>query len=279
MGYPAGSDAPTVLRSETPLRITASRAPAISVQPSQNNTCPDGSRPREIGRFDARAEQSLGSADALKGAHDVQRQRDEPFVIDIGQFALGLRPDELIRIELRRIAGKAMRLHPGMAAEKGLNVSTPMDSPAVPQQDDLSSEMTEQLTEKRDDLGARDVPHVEVKVQPEAPAPRGHGEGRDNGHSVPAVAMPKARRVPHGRPGLADVGDEQEAALIEECEMGASARGVFLSGAIHPASTGRWPARHAGARGAPASASSIRGRAATAPRRRPGYSGHKIACG
>ena len=63
----------------------------------------------------------------------MQRKRDEPIVIDVGQLALGLRPDELIGIELRGIAGKAVRLHPGMAAEKGLDVSTPMDFPAVPQ--------------------------------------------------------------------------------------------------------------------------------------------------
>jgi hypothetical protein len=51
--------------------------------------------------------------------------------------------------------------------------------------------------------------------------------------------MPKARRVPHGRPGLADVGNEQKAALIKEREVGASMRGVFLTGAIRHASTGR----------------------------------------
>lgn len=42
--------------------------------------------------MEVRAEQSLGSADALKGSHDVQRERHEPIVIDVGQLALGLRP-------------------------------------------------------------------------------------------------------------------------------------------------------------------------------------------
>jgi hypothetical protein len=59
-----------------------------------------------------------------------------------------------------------------MAAEKSLDVPTPMDFPAVPQQHNLSSEMTEQLAEKRDDLAARDVVPVEVEVQPEAVAAR-----------------------------------------------------------------------------------------------------------
>jgi len=44
----------------------------------------------------------LRAADALKGPHDVQRERDEPVVIGVGQFTLGLCPDELVWIELRR---------------------------------------------------------------------------------------------------------------------------------------------------------------------------------
>src|SRR5262249_41043082 len=86
---------------------------------------PTGLRPREIGRVEARAEQSLGSADALKGSHDVQRERHEPIVIDVGQLALGLRPDELIRIEFRRIAGKAVHVQARMSLEKGPHVPTP----------------------------------------------------------------------------------------------------------------------------------------------------------
>jgi hypothetical protein len=118
----------------------------------------------------------LGSADALKGSYDVQRQRDEPIMIDVGQLPLGLRPAEFIGIEFRRVARKAVRLQAGMAAEKGPDVPAPMDSSAVPQQDDFTAEMTEQLAEKYDDLSAREVAHVEIEVQPEPTALRSHGE-------------------------------------------------------------------------------------------------------
>jgi len=60
----------------------------------------------------------LRPLDPLKGTHDGQRERGKAVVIDVGQFTLGLRPDELIRIELRAIAGKAGRLPPGMTVEK-----------------------------------------------------------------------------------------------------------------------------------------------------------------
>jgi len=159
-------------------------------------------------------------------------------VIDVRQFALSLRPDEFVGIELRCVAREAVRLHPGMAAEKGLNIPTPMNFPAVPQQDDRAAKMTEQLAKKRDDLGARDVAHAEIEVQPEAPAPRRHGERRDSRNSVSAIAMPKVRSLPDGRPGLAHVGNKQEAALIDERQMSAATRSVFLTSAIHPTSTG-----------------------------------------
>src|SRR5262249_13614675 len=126
------------------------------VRSSQNNTCRDGLRPWQVGRVEARAKQALRSADPLQGANNVQRERYDPVVVAVRQLAFRLRPDELIGIEFRRVAREAVGLHPGMVAEKSLDVPTPMDFPAVPQQDNLSSEMTEQLAEKRDDLGARD---------------------------------------------------------------------------------------------------------------------------
>lgn len=94
-------------------------------------------------------------------------------MIDVGQLALGLRPDELIRIEFRRVTWKAVHLQPGMSLEKDLNVPTPMNFPATPQQNERSSEMAEQLAEEPDDLGTRDVAYVEIEVQPQTAATRG----------------------------------------------------------------------------------------------------------
>lgn len=127
-----------------------------------------GLRPWQVGRLEARAKPGLRAADALNGSHDVQRERDEPVVIGVGQFTLGLRPDELVWIELRRVARKAVHQNPGMSLEKGPDVPAPMNCPAIPQQDERSTQMAEQLAKERDDLGARDVAHVEIEVQPEA---------------------------------------------------------------------------------------------------------------
>jgi hypothetical protein len=44
--------------------------------------------------------------------------------------------------------------------------------------------MAEQPAEERDDLGTCNIAHVEIEVQPEAVATRGHGERRDDGDLV-----------------------------------------------------------------------------------------------
>ena len=86
--------------------------------------------------------------------------------------------------------------------------------------------MAEQLAEERDDLGGH-VAHVGIEVQPERVATRGQGERRDDGDLVTPITMPQVRSVSDGRPNLAHVGDQEKAAFVEECEMGAQARGVF----------------------------------------------------
>src|SRR5712692_1357212 len=139
--------------------------------------------------------------------------------------------------------------------------------------------MAEQLAEERHDLDTGDVAHVEIEVQPEAVATRGHGQRRDDRDLVTPTTMPKVRSVPDGRPGLAHVGNQEKPAFVEEHEMGAPACGVFLNWAIRSASIGRWPSRRAGARAVQPSANSTADRAATAPIRRPGCSGRRTACG
>src|SRR6266446_7904278 len=101
--------------------------------------------------------------------------------------------------------------------------------------------MAEQLAEERHDLDTGDVAHVEIEVQPEAVATRGHGQRRDDRDLVTPITMPKVRSVPDGRPGLAHVGNQEKPAFVEEHEMGAPACGVFLNWAIRSASIGRWP--------------------------------------
>ena len=86
-----------------------------------------------------------------------------------------MHPDELVRIEFRHVIWEPVHVQPGMALEKDLNVLMPMNLPAIPQQHERAAEMAEQLPEECDDLGPRDVAYVEIEVQAERAAMRGHG--------------------------------------------------------------------------------------------------------
>src|SRR5262245_42500098 len=65
--------------------------PAFTV--AENNPSPNRLRPRQVGRMEARAEQNLGLADALKGSHDVQSEGNETSwcVFDNSRFACASR--------------------------------------------------------------------------------------------------------------------------------------------------------------------------------------------
>src|SRR5262245_53099871 len=99
--------------------------PAFAV--AENNPSPNRLRPRQIGRVEARAEQNLGSADALTGSHDVQREGPDTIVVRVCQITFRLGPDELVRIEFGRVAGEAMDLHAGIPLEKCLDIAMSMD--------------------------------------------------------------------------------------------------------------------------------------------------------
>ena len=71
--------------------------PAFAV--AENNPSPHRLRPRQIGRVKARAEQTLGLADALKGSHDVQREGHDTLVVRVCQLTFRLGPDEFVGIE------------------------------------------------------------------------------------------------------------------------------------------------------------------------------------
>ena len=229
--------------------------------------------------MDARAEQGLRAADALETPHDVEREWYEGIVTAVRQLLLDLRPYELVGIELRRVTREAVDLQAWVPAQKRLNILATVDLPAIPQERDRGAQVPEQLPEEGNDFGTRDVAGVKVEVQPETLTVRGHSDGGDDGDLVTPVAMPKLRCLSDGRPRFADVRDQQEPAFVEEGEMCAPARGVFLSGAIRPASTALWPPRHAAAPGVPASANSTRGRGVGVPTRRPGCTARRTACG
>jgi hypothetical protein len=149
-----------------------------------------------------------------------------------------LSPDVLGRIEFRRVRREVMDIEPRMIGQERADLTSAMDRAAIPQQGDGAAQVTEEVPEEGVDVETRKIPGTTAEVEGHA-APLGRdGQPATDREAIVAVAVAHARRLTFGRPGPADVGDEQEPAFIDEEEMGATSSGVFLSAAMPHASTG-----------------------------------------
>ena len=173
----------------------------------------------------------LRSPQSADGAAERLRELAEVLRGAIGQLLLGVGPHKLVRVEFGRVGGKGVDVEPRSAPKELAHEPALVDRASVPEEDHLAAQVPQEVPEKPDDLHARDVGGVEVDIQPQAAIGRRRRKGRDGGDPVVPVAVAREGGAAAGRPGLAEVRDEQKSAFVEEREMGATPSGVFLYGA------------------------------------------------
>lgn len=203
--------------------------------------------------MDARAKQRLGGADFPDRSVHVSSEIAEVPGHRIGQGPLGLSPNEFVGIEFRSVGREAMDTETGMPLDKNLNASALVDGAAIPEQDHGSSQMLQEIAEEAHHFQPRNVGAVEPSIEAHSLAGWGDRKSRDGRQAQPLVQVPQLRCSAAGRPGVTDVGDEQEPTFVEEHQMGSLLKGVFLYAAIGNASNGQWRLRRAPAPGAGAS--------------------------
>ena len=219
---------------------------------------------------DAGAKQSLGMLDSSDGTAQMTPQLVELFVDTVGEITFAMSPDLLHRIELGCVAWERIDMQPLVLTKKGCNIFTLMDLTPIPDQNHVSSQMPQQVSQEANDFCPGDIVDVETDVKSHLFACGGYGEAGDDRNLVAPVAMSQNGGAAHWGPGPTDIGEEQKSGLIEPGEMGPKFLGFFLSGARWISSSGRWPLRFAGAPVVPASDNSSPGRgviASTRPRR------------
>src|SRR5215471_12637173 len=128
--------------------------------------------------------------------------------------------------------------------------------------------MTQEVTEKGLDVDTSEAMRTTPEVERHPPMPRRDCHPAADGQPIVAVPVPDTRRLPLRRPSPPNIGDEQEPALIDEYEMGATSRGVFLSAAIRRGSSARSRPRRARRRVARASGNSSLSRSGPSRRAR-----------
>ena len=147
----------------------------------------------------------------------------------IREALLGQLPDSLIGVELRRIGREALQVEPHGASAKVIYELASMEVSAVPQDDDVPRELSEQPSQKVAGLELSDVFRVELKVKVEALAAGRNRDSRDGGDPVASIEVMNRGRLAHGSPGAGDRGGQLEAGFVGEDEVGTQPLGVFFT--------------------------------------------------
>src|SRR6266511_3298089 len=174
----------------------------------------------------------------------------------VGEVAFEVVPDLLGRIKLRSIGWELLQMHPGIPRAHHVDDGSLVNDATVPEEHDLSSQMPQQRPEELGHVNGLEAVRLPAEIQPYGPTCRGHREGSQGRDAVMLVVVAHARRLSLRRPGAPARGDEQQAALIQEGEMGPKSLGFFLSPATGSAANGQWLSRGVGWAAAPAPDSS-----------------------
>lgn len=163
-------------------------------------------------------------------------------------------------------------------AKESLDLFTLVDLAAVPDEDNVAGQVAQQMLQESNDPQSRKVLlEVKSEIEPQALAVGRNRKSPDDRNLVPAVAVPQYRSLPHGGPGLTNVGNEQEAAFVEKRQVGPESSSFFLYVARYNVSKTQSPCRFSGWPGVPVSGNSTGTPCAVISRRPPESSGPRDA--
>ena len=109
------------------------------------------------------------------------------------------------------------------------NSLTLVDARVVPDEDHVTTKVPKKMTEKTADFVVADVLRMDLEIQAHPPALRRDADSRDDGEAIMPVAVANDRRLTARCPGLAEGGNQEEARLVGEDDMGTQPRSVFFT--------------------------------------------------
>jgi len=126
----------------------------------------------------------------------------------VRQSRIILIPNVFGRVELGSVSREPLHMDAGMASQVIPDVSAPVDGSPVPQKDDRSLEVFEQVFKENNDIEPCEVVRPEVDIKAHALSLGRDGEGVDGRNAVMLVDVSEEWRLPTERPGPLDVRDE-----------------------------------------------------------------------
>ena len=174
-------------------------------------------------------EAALGSLDVSQRAAKVAMHHGDVIGATVGEAPFGVGPDGFIGIELRGVGRKQLEVEPREAAADFSDPFAFVNARVVPDHDDSPAEMAQQVAEKIAHLVVPDVLRVALEVQADALAASRDGDSRDHRDAIMPVAMMNDGRRSARSPCLSHRGDQEEARLVDEDDVGTQPRSVFFT--------------------------------------------------
>ena len=179
--------------------------------------------------MDASPKTALGSLDISKCAEKMATHRCDVVGATVGESAFGVGPDRFVGVELRGVGRKAFEMQSRKPATDFSNPFSFVNAGVVPNHDDVPAEVAQQVPEELADLVVPDVLRMALEVQADAPTPGSQRDARDHGDAIMPVAMMNDGRLAAGSPGLSHRGNQEEARLVDEDDVGTQPRSVFFT--------------------------------------------------
>jgi hypothetical protein len=146
----------------------------------------------------------------------------------IRQCALRLGPYKFHRIKLRGISRKPFQMESWIAIEEVTDRLPLVDKGFVPQEDDMTSEVLQEMAQKDRHIRGLNILPLKSEVKRQVPLFRRDGKSGNGRNPLSPIEMMQDRGLSLRRPRSAHIGDEQKPTLIEKGQMGSKYGSFFL---------------------------------------------------
>jgi len=138
----------------------------------------------------------------------------------VGQDALEVVPDAFIGVQFGSIRGEGHQVQAPRADEQILDRIGSMDLGIVQQDNQMTTDLTQEMAQESLDLFALDVVLIQQAIERAMQALGADGNAGDRGDSVVAVAVTHHRSLPHRAPCFPYGGDQEEPGFVDEDDVG-----------------------------------------------------------
>lgn len=168
-------------------------------------------------------------ADLLQHVVEVSVEFVDGVRPTVGEAALGQTPHAFVGIEFGRVGRKGDQVQARETPAQLSDGDATVDRGVVPDDDDVTAQMPEQVTQEVRDGLAINVAVMELIVESHTSPDRADRDAADDRDPVATVAVSDHRRLSSRRPGPEQRRDQLEAALVCEDDVGTQPRGVFFT--------------------------------------------------